>query len=115
MTVEVGPGAIDLRVDPKTPKTIKRGETVQIHYRALRRNGFIGKIHTELYAPEGATGLRAMGVTFVGQTESGVLQVVASDDAPLGRQSTLRLEAVGTLEDEPIHHVGCFIDMEIIR
>jgi hypothetical protein len=115
LTIEVGPGAIDLRVAPNTPKTIKRGETVQIHYKALRRSGFIGKIHTELYAAEGVNGLRAMGVTFVGQTESGVIQVVASDDAPLGRQTTLRLEAVGTVEDEPIHHVGCFLDLEITR
>jgi hypothetical protein len=115
VTIEVGAGAIDLRVDPKTPRTIKRGEVVQLHYRALRRNGFIGKIHAELYAPEGVSGLRARGVTFVGQTDSGALQIVASDDAPIGRQATLRLEAVGTVEDEPIHHVGCFVDLEIIR
>jgi hypothetical protein len=88
---------------------------VQLHYRALRRNGFIGKIRAELYAPEGVSGLRARGVTFVGQTDSGVLQIVASDDAPLGRQRTLRLEAIGTVEDEPIHHVGCFVDLEITR
>jgi hypothetical protein len=54
-------------------------------------------------------------VTFVGQTESGELQIIASDDAPLGRQATLRLEAVGTVEDEPIHHVGYFVDLEITR
>jgi hypothetical protein len=115
MTIEVRAGSIDLRVDPRTPRTIKRGEVVQLRYRALRRNGFIGKVHAELYAPEGVSGLRARGVTFVGQTDSGVLQIAASDDAPLGRQPTLRLEAVGTVEDEPIHHVGCFVDLEITR
>lgn len=115
VTIEVDAGSIDLRVDPKTPRVIKRGEVVQLQYRAVRRNGFIGKIHAELYAPEGVSGLRARGVTFVGQTDSGVLQIVASDDAPLGRQPTLRLEAVGTVEDEPIHRVGCFVDLEITR
>lgn len=115
VTVEVGPGAFDLRLDPKAPRTIRRGEVVQLHYRAVRRNGFIGKIHTELFAPEGVSGLRARGVTFVGQTDRGVLQVVASDDASLGRQPSLRLEAVGTVEDEPVHHVGCFVDLEVTR
>ena len=115
VTIEVGPGAFDLRIDPKTPKTIKRGEVILLKYRAIRRNGFIGKIHTELHAPEGVSGLRARGVTFVGQTDTGELQIIASDDAPLGRQATLRLEAVGTVEDEPIHHVGCFVDLEITR
>ena len=115
MTIEVGTGAIDLRLDPKIPRTIRRGEVVQLHYRAFRRNGFIGKIHAELNAPDGVNGLRARGVTFVGQTDSGFLQIVASDDAPLGLQATLRLDAVGTVEDEPIHHVGCFLDLEITR
>jgi hypothetical protein len=115
VTIEVGPGAFDLRIDPRTPRMIKRGGVIQLKYRAIRRNGFIGKIHTELYAPDGVSGLRARGVTFVGQTESGELQIIASDDAPLGRQATLRLEAVGTVEDEPIHHVGYFVDLEITR
>jgi hypothetical protein len=114
LSIEVSPGAFDLWVDPKTPRRIKRGEVVQLTYRAFRRNGFIGKIRAELHAPEGVSGLRARGVTFVGQTDTGVIQIAASDDAPLGRQPTLRLEALGTVEDEPIHHVGCFIDMEII-
>lgn len=113
VTVDVEAGSIDLKLDPGTPGAIKRGEVVQLHYRAVRRNGFLGKIHAELYAPEGVHGLRARGVTFVGQTDAGVLQIVASDDAPLGRQATLRLEAVGTVEDEPVHHVGCFVDLEI--
>ncbi len=115
VTIEVGPGAFDLRLDPRTPRSIRRGEVIQLQYSALRRNGFIGKIHTELHAPEGVSGLRARGVTFVGQTDSGVLQIVASDDAPLGRQPTLRLESIGTVEDEPIHHIGCFVDLEITR
>ena len=63
----------------------------------------------------GVIGLRARGVTFVGQTDRGVIQVAASDDAPLGRQPSLRLEAVGTVEDEPVHHAGCFVDLEITR
>ncbi len=113
VTIQVGPGAIDLWVDPRTPTKIKRGETIQLHYRALRRNGFIGKIHTELSAPGGVKGLRGRGVTFVGQTDSGVIQVIASDDAPIGRQPFVRLEAVGTVEDEPIHHAGCFLNLEI--
>lgn len=115
VTIQVLPGAFDLAVDPGTPRTIRRGEVIVLRYRALRRNGFIGKIHTELHAPEGVSGLRARGVTFVGQTETGELQIIASDDAPLGRQPTLRLEAVGTVEDEPIHHGGCFVDLEITR
>lgn len=113
VTVEVVPGAIDLRLDPHNPRTIRRGQVIQIRYRALRRNGFIGKIHAELNAPEGVTGLRARGVTFVGQTEAGVLQVAASDDSPLGRQPFLRLEAVGTVEDEPVHHAACPLDLEV--
>lgn len=113
ITIQVEPGAIDLRLDRGAPRTIKRGDVVQLQYRALRRHGFIGKIHTELDAPGGVKGLRARGVTFVGQTETGVLQIAASDDAPIGLQPALRLEAVGTVEDEPVHHVGCFIDLEI--
>jgi hypothetical protein len=115
VTIEVGPGAFDLWIDPKTPRRIKRGEVVQLRYRAFRRNGFLGKIHAELHAPEGMSGLRARGVTFVGQTDTGVLRVIASDDAPIGRQPSLRLDAVGTVEDEPIHHVGCFLDLEITQ
>ena len=113
ITIEVVPGAFDLRLDAHNPRTIRRGQVIQIQYKALRRNGFIGKIHTELGAPEGVTGLRARGVTFVGQTDAGSLRVVASDDSPLGRQPFLRLEGVGTVEDEPVHHAACFLDLEI--
>ncbi len=113
ITIEVSPGAFHLWLDPKNPKKIKRGQVAQIHYRALRRNGFIGKIHTELHAPEEVLGLRGRGVTFVGQTDAGSIQVIASDDAPLGRQPFLRLEAVGTVEDEPIHRIGRFLELEI--
>jgi len=112
-TIQVVPGAFDLWADPRNPKKIKRGQVVQLHYRALRRNGFIGKIHTELSAPGGLVGLRARGVTFVGQTDAGTLQVIASDNAPLGQQPFLRLEAVGTVEDVPMHHAACFLDLEI--
>jgi len=113
ITVTVVPGAIDLRLDPQNPSKIRRGQVIQLRYQAFRRNGFIGKIHAELNAPEGVTGLRARGVTFVGQTDAGTLQVAASDDSPLGRQPFLRLEAVGTVEDEPIHHAACFLELEI--
>ena len=113
VTIEVVPGAFDLGLDAHNPAKIRRGQVIQIRYKAFRRNGFIGKIHTVLSAPEGVVGLRARGVTFVGQTDSGSLQLVASDDAPLGRQPFLRLEGVGTVEDEPIHHAGCFLDLEI--
>ena len=113
MTIQVGPAAFDLWVDPRNPRKIQRGQVIQVRYGAIRRNGFIGKIRTELAAPEGVVGLRGRGVTFVGPTDSGVIQVIASDDAPLGRQPFLRLEAVGTVEDEPIHHVGRFLDLEI--
>ena len=113
VTIEVVPGAFDISLDPHNPEKIRRGQVIQIQYKAFRRNGFIGKIHTELNAPDGVVGLRARGVTFVGLTDSGSLQLVASDDAPLGRQPFLRLEGVGTVEDEPIHHAGCFLDLEI--
>ena len=75
----------------------------------------IGKIHTELGAPGGVQGIRARGVTFVGQTDSGVLQVIANKDAPLGRQSFLRLDAIGTIEDQPIYYGSCFLDLEIVE
>jgi hypothetical protein len=53
-------------------------------------------------------------VTFVGQTTEGTLDVIASEDSPLGRQPSLRLDAVGTVEDEAIHHASRFLDLEII-
>ena len=113
ITIEVVDGAFDLHLDSHNPTKIRRGQVIQIRYKAFRRNGFIGKINTELSAPGGVIGLRARGVTFVGRTDAGTLQLVASEDAPLGRQPFLRLEGVGTVEDEPVHHAGCFLDLEI--
>ena len=104
-----------VRVNLDAPKKIKRGEIIQLNYTAVRQNGFIGKIHTVIAAPGGVVGLRARGVTFVGQTESGVLQVIANEDAPLGQQRGLRLEGVGTVEDEPVFLGGCFLNLEIIE
>ena len=60
-------------------------------------------------------GLRGRGVTFVGQTESGQIQVIANEDAPLGRQPSLRLYGVGVMEDEPVFHGSCFLDLEIVE
>jgi len=54
-------------------------------------------------------------VTFVGQTESGVIQIIASDDAPLGRQPFVRFFAVGVVEDQPVFHGSCFLNLEIVE
>jgi len=113
ITVKVRPARIALEIDPRTPRKIGRGKIIQLRYTAERKNGFIGKIHTELAAPSGVVGLRGRGVTFVGQTESGSIQVIATEDAPLGRQQFLRLEAVGTLEDQPVFRASRFVDLEI--
>ena len=84
-------------------------------YSCIRNNQFIGKIHTEIRAPGGVVGIRGRGVTFVGQTETGVIQIIANDDAPLGKQSGLRLEGLGTVEDEGIHLGSVFLDLEIVE
>ncbi|MBI3463679.1 MAG: PPC domain-containing protein [Planctomycetes bacterium] len=97
------------------PRKVRRGQYVQLNYSGKRCNGFIGKIHTDLEAPGGVVGLRVRGVTFVGGTDTGVLQIVANDDAPLGRQPFLRLDAIGTLEDQPIFQGSCFVDLEIVE
>ena len=60
-------------------------------------------------------GIRVRGVTFVGQTESGTLQIIANEDAPLGQQPFLRLEGVGTIEDEPVYLGSCFLRLEIVE
>ncbi|MBM3458107.1 MAG: hypothetical protein FJX77_06200, partial [Armatimonadetes bacterium] len=94
VTFQVEPAAFQIAVDPYAPTRVKRGETIQIGYSALRKNGFIGKIHTELAAPGVVTnvrGLRARGETFVGGAEKGSLQVIINPDAPLGRHLFLRL------------------------
>jgi len=113
ITVELRPARIVLEVDPGTPTKIARGKTIQIRYTAERKHGFLGKVHTELTAPGGVVGLRARGVTFVGQADSGSIQVIASEDAPLGRHPFLRLEAVGTVEDQPVYRAGRFVELEI--
>src|SRR5262249_26294158 len=75
ITVQVRPARIVLGIDPRTPRTIGRGKVIQIRYTAERVHGFLGKVHTELAAPGGVVGLRARGVTFVGQADSGTIQV----------------------------------------
>jgi len=115
ITVEVLPAPFIVNVNLDAPRKIQRGTYIQVRYHVKRQNGFIGKIHTELGAPGGVQGIRARGVTFVGQTDSGVLQVIANKDAPLGRQSFLRLDAIGTIEDQPIYYGSCFLDLEIVE
>ncbi len=113
ITVQVRPARIILEPDPRNPHKIRRGEIIQLRYTAERTHGFIGKIHTELAAPGGVHGVRARGVTFVGQQDSGSLQVIATETAPLGRLPLLRLEAVGTVEDRPMYRAGRFVELEI--
>ncbi len=113
ITVTIRPTRIVLELDPRTPTKIARGKIVQLKFTAERKNGFIGKIHTELTAPGGVIGLRARGVTLVGQSDSGSLQVIATEDAPLGRHLFLRLEAVGTVEDQPVYRASRFVELEI--
>ena len=88
---------------------------MQIKYTARRINGFINKIHTELAAPDEVLGLRGRGVTFVGQSESGTIQIVANDDAQLGRQPFLRLYAVGVVEDQAVYHGSCFLNLGVVE
>lgn len=105
-------------LDPYNPRTIKRGQITQIKYKVQRLNGFINKIHSELAAPGTVTkvgGLRGRGVTFVGQTETGSIQVVASDDAPLGQRAFLRVYAVGVREDEALYHGSHFLQLQIVE
>ncbi|QDT26358.1 hypothetical protein Enr10x_16590 [Gimesia panareensis] len=114
VSFEVKPAAFVVAVDTGAPRKIRRGETIQVKYSARRMNGFISKIHTELEAPAvKVDGLRVRGVTFVGQTEEGTLQIIANDDAPLGRQAFIRLSAVGVVEDQAVYQGSCFLDLEI--
>jgi len=115
ITVELKPARILLDLDPATPTKIARGTILQLRFTARRVNGFLGKVHTELTAPGGVVGLRARGVTFTGQTDSGSLQVIATDNAPLGRHALLRLEAVGTVEDQPLYRAGRPVELEIVE
>jgi hypothetical protein len=116
VSFEVRPEAFLLEIDSSAPVSARRGETIQVSYRATRKNGFIGKLHTELAAPGVVTdviGLRGRGETFTGQTENGSLQIEVNPDAPLGRQRFLRLFTVGVAEDEPVHFGSRFLDLEI--
>jgi hypothetical protein len=115
VTVDIEPAAFVVNLDPYAPRQIGRGEIVQVNYIVRRINGFIGKIHTELYAAEEVAGLRGRGVTSVGQTESGTIQIVANEQAALGQQPFLRLYAVGVLEDEAVFHGSCFLPLEIVE
>jgi hypothetical protein len=115
ITIHVQPATFVVEIDPYSPKRIHRGEVVQVKYTAKRTNGFIGKIHTELYAAGGVIGLRGRGNTFVGQTESGTIQIIANEDAPLGQQPSLRLFGVGVVEDEAVYYGSCFLPLEIIE
>lgn len=115
ITIEVKPARIVLEIDPTTPTKIARGRVIQLRFTAERVNGFLGKIHAELTAPEGVTGLRARGVTLTGQSDGGSLQVIATDNAPLGRHALLRLDAVGTVEDQPAYRASRPVELEIVE
>ena len=109
--------AFFIKVDPYAPSQIKRGEVVQVNYSVRRLNGFISKIHTELATPDKVTevpGLRGRGVTSVGQSEKGTIQIIANTDAPLGQLPFLRLYAVGTVEDEAVFHGSCFLQLKVV-
>ena len=114
----IHPPAFYVETTADSPGTIKRGEVVQVKYTTRRLNGFIGKIHCELAQPGKVTeviGLRGRGVTFVGQTESGALQIVANEDAPLGQQPFLRIYGVGIVEDEVVFHGSCWLPLKIVE
>ena len=118
VTLDVQPAAFLVEVDPFAVARAKRGEVIQIEYFAKRLNGFIGKMHTELAAPGLITdvvGLRGRGVTFVGQTDKGSVQIIVNDDAALGRQPFLRLFTVGVLEDEPVFQGSSFVSLEVVE
>jgi hypothetical protein len=118
ITIDIQPAAFLVKADPFTVKQARRGETIQIPYQSIRRNGFIGKMHTELAMPgkvTDVTGIRGRGETFVGQTDKGSLQVVINDDAPLGRVTFLRLLTIGVVEDQAIYQGGFFLDLEIVK
>ncbi len=118
VTIDVQPAAFLVEADPFAVTRAKRGDVIQVAYSSKRLNGFIGKMHTELAVPGHITdipGLRGRGETFVGQTDSGSLQIVVNDDAPLGRQQFLRLFTVGVVEDEPIYHGSSFLPLEIVE
>lgn len=115
VSFEVYPAPFMLKINLDAPKKIKRGQVIQLPYSCVRNNQFIGKIHTEIRAPGGVVGIRGRGVSFVGQTEKGIIQIIANDDAPLGKQAGLRLEGLGTVEDKGLHLGSAFLDLEIVE
>lgn len=118
VVIDVQPAAFDVDVDPFAVTKARRGDTIQISYSSRRRNGFIGKMHTEIAAPGVVTdvpGLLGRGETFTGQTETGSLQIVVNKDAPLGPQRFLRLFTVGVVEDEPVYFGSHFLSLEIVE
>lgn len=115
---DVQPQAFLVEVDPFAVSCAKRGETITVGYSARRVNGFLGKMHTELAAPGRITdidGIRGRGETFTGQTDKGSLQIAINDDAPLGRQSFLRLLTVGVVEDQATFFGSNLLPLEIIE
>lgn len=118
VVINVQQAAFDVDVDPFTVTKARRGETIQVAYSSRRRNGFIGKMHTELAAPGVVTdvpGLLGRGETFTGQTETGSIQIVINKDAPLGPQRFLRLLTVGVVEDEPMYFGSHLLPLEIVE
>ena len=118
VVIDVQPAAFDVDVDPFAVTKARRGDTIQIAYSSRRRNGFIGKMHTEIASPGVVTdvpGLLGRGETFTGQTETGSLQIVVNKDAPLGPQRFLRLFTVGVVEDEPMYFGSHFLSLEIVE
>ena len=115
VSFEVYPPPFVVVIDPNAPRKIHRGETLDVRYTGVRQNGFIGKIHTEMVAPAGVFGIRGRGVTFVGQSESGSIRIVANDDAPLGQIPFLQFEGLGTVEDKAIFRSSAFVYLEIIE
>lgn len=118
LVIDVQQAAFAVDVDPFTITRARRGETIQVAYSSRRRNGFIGKMHTEIAAPGVVTdvpGLLGRGETFTGQTETGSIQIVVNKDAPLGPQRFLRLFTVGVVEDEPMYFGSHLLSLEIVE
>jgi hypothetical protein len=116
--IDVQQAAFEVNVDAFAVTKARRGDTIQIAYSSRRRNGFIGKMHTEIAAPGVVTdvpGLLGRGETFTGQTETGSLQIVVNKDAQLGPQRFLRLFTVGVVEDEPVYYGSRFLSLEIVE
>ncbi|MDA0660623.1 MAG: hypothetical protein O2931_15730 [Planctomycetota bacterium] len=118
LKIDVESAAFVVELDPFAPRYGRRGGAVRINYTAKRKNGFIGKVHTELAAPGvvmDVPGLRGRGVTAIGQSEAGSMQVVINPDASLGRQPFLRLLAIGVVEDEPVYQGATWVPLEILE